>query len=37
MTKEEALSATFGEIDAVAFPAHNLKNRYNFFPLRGIL
>lgn len=32
MTKEEALSAAFGEIDAVALPVHNPKDRYNFFP-----
>jgi len=32
MTKEEALSAAFGEIDAAALPYHNSKNRYNFSP-----
>ena len=32
MTKEEALNAAFREIDTVALPVHNPKNRYNFFP-----
>lgn len=31
-SKEDALIAAFREIDAVALPIPNRKNRYNFYP-----